>query len=647
MAERTIPFLFEQSVEAYPDNVLIWEKRGASYEGVTYRKIKEEVYRFAAGLMSLGLGKDDKVTLISEGRSEWLIAELGILYAGAVNVPVSVKIDELTDLKFRLSHSESRLAVVSRGQLAKIRKIKKDLPELEKVIVLDQVGDYETEEKFYGQVLSDGETYLSRHYKEFETVWRSVKESDSANICYTSGTTADPKGIILTHRNYTSNVEHSLSLVECPEYYVTLLILPWDHSFAHTCGIYSMMKKGAALACVQTGKSAIETIRNIPRNIKETRPHVILSVPALAKSFKKNIEKAISDKGSRAEALFKKGLKAAYDYNGQGWDKGRGRRKLKKPLYFLVDNLIFKKIRENFGGRLEMFVGGGALLDIELQRFFYAIGMPMFQGYGLTEASPVISANNKKEHKLGSSGKVAKGIEIRICDVEGQDLSPGEKGEIVVRGENVMAGYWKNERATRETIRDGWLFTGDIGYLDSDGFLYVLGRTKSLLIGSDGEKYSPEQIEEAITEASPYIDQIMLYNNQSPYTVALLVPNKEAVLKWLREKQLSPRAPDGQEACLKLLECEIDQFAEGGRFAGIFPSRWLPAAVAVLGETFSEQNHFLNSTLKMVRTRIAEYYENRINFMFTAEGKNILNHQNRTIISRLSLTEPEPEKVDR
>ncbi len=440
---------------------------------------------------------------------------------------------------------------------------------------------------------------------------------------------------MLTHRNYTSNVEHSLSLVECPEYYVTLLILPWDHSFAHTCGLYSMIKNGASIACVELGKSPLETIKNIPKNIKEIRPTVLLSVPALAKNFKKNIEKAISEKGPKIEALFKKGLAAAYEYNGEGWNRGQGKRKLKKPLYFLVDKLIFSKIRKNFGGRLEMFVGGGALLDIELQRFFYAIGIPMFQGYGLTEASPVISANNKKEHKLGSSGKVAKGIEIRICDENGKDLPVGEKGEIVIRGENVMAGYWKNEKATRETIRDGWLYTGDIGYLDADGYLYVLGRTKSLLIANDGEKYSPEEIEEAITESSPYIEQMMLYNNQSPYTVALLVPNKENLLRWMKENHLDQRTSEGQEAALKLLESEIAQFKEGGRHSGMFPTRWLPATFAVLGEGFTEQNRFLNSTLKMVRPKIVEFYKNRLDYMFTPEGKDILNHQNRTIISRL------------
>jgi len=635
MSERTLPQLFEDSVKTFTDNIVIWEKRNGKYEGITYKEMQRRVHRMAAGLLSLGLKKGDRATLLCEGRADWLISELGILYTGAINVPISVKIDQPSELKFRLAHSESCMAIVSRGQLPKIRKIKADLPDLERIIVLDQVDSLEPDEILVDDVLQQGNLYLTGHSHEFEEIWTSVKESDLANICYTSGTTADPKGIMLTHRNYTSNVEHSLSLVECPQYFVTLLILPWDHAFAHTCGLYSMIKSGAAIACVELARSLLETIKNIPKNIQEIRPTVILSVPSLAKNFKKNIEKAISEKGPRIESIFKKGLEAAYEYNRKGWNRGQGKRKLKKPLCFLVDRLIFSKIRKNFGGRLELFVGGGALLDIEVQRFFYAIGMPMFQGYGLTEASPVISANNKKEHKLGSSGKPAQGIEVRICDENGNDLSVGEKGEIVIRGENVMSGYWKNEKATRESIRDGWLYTGDIGYLDADGYLYVLGRTKSLMIANDGEKYSPEEIEEAITESSPFIEQIMLYNNQSPYTVALLVPNKENMRQWLKERHLDPRMPEGQEAALKLLESEVAHFREGGRHAGVFPARWLPAAIAVLGEGFTEQNRFLNSTLKRVRPRIVEFYENRINYMFTPEGKDILNHQNRTIISRL------------
>jgi long-chain acyl-CoA synthetase len=195
-----------------------------------------------------------------------------------------------------------------------------------------------------------------------------------------------------------------------------------------------------------------------------------MSVPTIAKSFRKNIEKGIHDKGKLAEMLFNLGLKIAYAYNRTGWDKGKGIRILLKPLTMLFDTILFSKVRQAFGGRLEFFIGGGALLDIDLQRFFYAIGIPMYQGYGLTEAAPTISANNTIKHKMGSSGPVARYMEIKICDDDGNEVPLGEKGEIVIRGDNVMAGYWKNPEATAETIRNGWLYTGDLGYMDDDSF---------------------------------------------------------------------------------------------------------------------------------------------------------------------------------
>jgi long-chain acyl-CoA synthetase len=633
--ERTIINMFETSVSKYGSNVFLKESKNGKYEALTYEEANKLVYNFAAGLISLSVNKGDRLALISEGRNYWVISELGILYTGAVNVPISVKIDELNDLKFRLDHSGTRIAVVSASQLHKIRGIKNDLPELEKTIVLDKIDDLQEDELCVEDLFKTGEEFLKAKGNVLIERMQSVKENDYANICYTSGTTADPKGIILSHRNYTANVEQASSLLPIPEWYTTLLILPWDHAFAHTAGIYTLMYNGASMAAVETGRTPLETLKNIPKNIKEIKPTFLLSVPALAKNFRKNIEKGIREKGKRIEKLFNSALKLAYNYNAEGWNRGNGKRKLLKPLYKLYDKILFSKIRENFGGRLEFFIGGGALLDIELQRFFYAIGIPMFQGYGLTEAAPIISANVPAKHKLGSSGRIVDNLEVKICDADGNELPAGQKGEIVVRGENVMVGYWKNEKATSETIKDGWLYTGDLGYLDEDGFLYVLGRFKSLLIASDGEKYSPEGIEEALTENSKFIEQVMLYNNQSPYTIALIVPNKEQIKRFLDENSLSNKSEDGQNAVIKLIDEEISKFKQGGQFAGEFPERWLPAAFAILGEAFTEQNHFLNSTLKMVRGKITEFYKQRIDYLYTPEGKNIYNHQNKKIVERM------------
>ena len=201
-------------------------------------------------------------------------------------------------------------------------------------------------------------------------------------------------------------------------------------------------------------------------------------------------------------------------------------------------------------------------------------------------------------------------------------------GEIVVKGENVMAGYWKNPESTAETVRDGWLYTGDLGYMSKEGLLYVKGRFKSLLISSDGEKYSPEGIEEALVEKSPYIDQVMLYNNQSNYTTAVVVPNRDQLTRTLKAQNLDLTTEDGRKAALKVLDGELNKFKKGGEFYGMFPERWLPSSFAVLAEPFTEQNQMINSTMKMVRPKIEKAYKERIDYMYTSEGKQTMNPQN-------------------
>ena len=643
MQKRTIPWLFESSAGKFSQNPLIWEKRSDTYTYLTYRQMQELVHQFAAGLINLGVQKGDRIALISEGRNYWLMSELGVLYAGAISVPISIKINELSDLKFRLAHSGCRMVIVSGQHFHKIDRIRQDLPELERVILLDPKESYSADEILVDEILSRGKEILGSQEgrDRLNRSWQSIEEDDYATIMYSSGTTADPKGVILSHKNYVVNTEQSLTVMDVPPYFTTLLILPWDHAFAHTVGLYTLIKNGASMAAVQSGRTQLETLRNIPKNLLEIKPHFLLSVPALAKNFRKNIEKAIKDKGTAVEKLFQQALKIAYIYNGDGWNRGKGFRKVYKPLYVIYDKILFAKIRENFGGRLQFFIGGGAYLDIDMQRFFYAIGIPMFQGYGLTEAAPVISSNKPHEHKLGTSGKVLEGMEVKIVDDDDNELPVGQQGEICVKGENVMVGYWKNPEATARTLREGWLYTGDLGYLDEEGYLYVLGRKKSLLIGNDGEKYSPEGIEEAILDHSPYIDQMMLYNNQSPYTVALIVPNKAALMEWMNKNGYDLQTEEGQCAAIQLIEGEINKFKPGGKFAGFFPSRWLPATFAILGEGFTEQNRLLNSTLKMVRPRIVEFYKNRIDYLYTPEGKDVCNEWNKRIIQRMSLKEGE------
>ena len=635
---KTLLHFFNQNVERFHNNIYLWENKGDGYQGTTYEKTREQVYRFAAGLMAFGIKKGDRIALLSEARNDWVICEFGILFAGAVNVPLSVRMNEPEEIKFRLNHSGARMVIASGNQVNKIRQIVPELPLLEKIILLDEIPYSSIHELALAAIFDAGDEFLTNHRNLFDERVSSVEPDDFANISYTSGTTADPKGIILTHRNYVANIEQGYSLMDISENFTTLLILPWDHAFAHTAGIYCFMGKGASIASVQSGKTALEALKNMPKNIREIKPFLLFSVPAIAKNFKKGVEKSIREKGPLTEFLFSLALKLAFLYNGNGWNRGKGAKLILKPLVSVFDFILFRKIREGFGGRLEFFIGGGALLDIEFQHFFYAIGIPMMQGYGLTEAAPFISSNSLKRHKMGSSGCLVANLDLKICDEHGTALPQGEKGEIVVKGDNVMAGYWKNEEATRNTLKNGWLHTGDLGYMDPDGFLYVLGRFKSLLIADDGEKYSPEGMEEAYSAQSRYIEQCVLYNNQNPYTVALVVPGKEACQQYLREKELDPATQEGQLAILQKINQEFQEYRIGNKFGDMFPQRWLPAAIGVLEEPFTEENHLLNFQLKTVRGRVVEKYSKKISYLFTPAGKNICNEQNATAIRVLLST---------
>ena len=632
--KKTIIDLFEHSVERYGAKTFLLEKHRGTFEPTTYAQTRELALETGAGLAALGIRPKQTVSILSEGCNDWIVSELGLLYAGAVSVPLSIKLEESNDLLFRLRHAEVRAIFVSKYQLPKIRRIREQLPDLEHVIVFGHIA-LEAGETALGTLRRLGREHLAAHREAFLSIGRAIRNDDYATIRYPSRTTPDPKGVVLTHRNYTANVEQSLSRIDIPSWYRTLIILPLDHCFAHVVGFYIMIACGATVATVQVGATPMETLKNIPLNIREVRPHFLLSVPALAKNFRKNIESSIRAKGPAAERLFRLALRTAYAYNQDGYGKGRGWRFVLKPAVALFDLLLFRKVRQAFGGEMKFFVGGGALLDAELQRFFYAVGIPMFQGYGLSEATPVISTNSPKRrwHRFGSSGKILVPLDLKILDDAGREVPRGTKGEIVIRGENVMAGYWKNPEATADTVRDGWLHTGDMGYVSQDEFLYVLGRFKSLLIASDGEKYSPEGMEEAIVDQSAFIDQILIYNNQSPFTGAVVVPNRDALRRELTARGIPEEARAA--AAAEIIGEAVDAYRAGGRHAGEFPERWLPAGLAIVDEPFTEQNGLVNSTMKIVRNKVETHFRERIDYLYTPEGKRLCNPKNLASLKKL------------
>ena len=619
MTKRTtiIDFVNEY-VDKYQNDTYLREKVNGVWTETSFIKTRDEARLIAAGFMSLGLNKGDKVSLLAEARPMWVITEFGILFAGGVDVPLSYKLESDYDLTFRINHSDSRFIVASEMEIEKVRRVIAQCPAIEKVIVMDDIPLQESE-IYLKDVREAGVKFIEEHPGELEARMASVGPDDYANISYTSGTTADPKGILLTHRNYTANVAQGASVISIDRGDIMLIILPMDHCFAHVAGLYTMMSYGGSIATVP-GKTPQAQLRNIIPTMKEIKPQVMLTVPAISRSFKKAIENGVKAKGKTTEKLYNMALKNARAYYKDYYNQG-GAQFWRKPFVKLFDKIIFSKIRETFGGKMKFCVGGGALLDIELQRYFCAIGMPTFQGYGLSEATPIICSNAPGFARFGSSGRIVSPMECTIRDDENRILPNGQTGEIVIKGENVMAGYWKNPEATAETIVDGWLHTGDRGYIckEDPRYLYVTGRFKSLLISSDGEKYSPEGYEDNLAVVSKYIDNVILHNNQSPYTIVLVVPNKEA---------LRAAAPGDKEAQLRLIQADVDSYRKGGIRAGRFPEKWLPTAIVVCEEPFTEKNGLVNSTGKVVRGKVEKHFEKRIEYAYTPEGKQLINPQN-------------------
>jgi long-chain acyl-CoA synthetase len=271
---KSLVQFFEENVDKYSSNPYLWEKRDGEFRPTTYQEMREQVYQFGAGLMTLGVKKGDRLALLAEGRTWWVVAEMGMFYLGAIDVPLSIQLNEPADLTFRLKHSGARMIVVSSHQAKKIEAIKGDLPDLEKIILMDPKEKYDKDEVYMGDLMEAGKKLLEKDFDAFKQVYESVSPDDIANICYTSGTTADPKGIMLSQRNYTANTEQALTVISpYPSITSCSSILAWDHSFGHTSGIFSIMATGASLAALEMGKTAIETLRRIsPRTSRRSNP---------------------------------------------------------------------------------------------------------------------------------------------------------------------------------------------------------------------------------------------------------------------------------------------------------------------------------------------------------------------------------------
>ena len=521
----TILSKINDAANKYGEKAYMFDKTDNGWIPNSYKQVDEKSRFLSAALNNLGLEKGNNFAILSEGTSRWVISEFSILFNGAASVPLSVKLLQ-EELPFRLNHSEAKGIFVSKNHIQKVINIWKQIENKNfYLIFLDEDLDFlksktteanipESQVKSYHQLLSEGEKIYTNDSSKMKMIEDSILPDDVVTISYTSGTTGNPKGIMLSHKNYYANSADGVSMFKADDKLKTLIILPIDHCFAHTVAIFGALFSGMSLYFLDTRGGMMNAIKNIPINLNEVKPDYLLTVPALSGNLMKKITDGIKAKGGFIEKLFNAGLNAGIRLNKNGFKKASfGQYLIDYPIYFIAKNLIFTKLKGVFGGNIKYMVGGGALLDIKQQQFFYSIGIPVFQGYGLTEATPIISSNTPFSHKLGSSGSIMPTVICKILRENGEECKTGEKGEIAIYGNSVMKGYYKNETATKEVLSDGWYHTGDMGKFDTDGFLSICGRVKNLIVTPNGKNVYPEEIENELL-SSPLIQEVMVYGHK-------------------------------------------------------------------------------------------------------------------------------------
>lgn len=620
-----------------------FQKTESGWKSKSFNQTFDEARRFAAFLLSRGYAKGDRIAIFAEGSPNWIISEYGTIMAGCVAVPLSFKLlpDEAA---YRLEHSGARAVLTNENHFAKITDIAKSLrPD---TAPLDLVSideghdpvrdgvDYPNDRIFrYLDIQTEGQALYPDFKHMLDKIESECSVDDIVTISYTSGTTGNPKGIMLSHGNYQSNSRDAVDFFDIPNGgFRDFVVLPVDHSFAQTVGIHASVQRGIEVWFVDSRGGGRALLRNLPGNLKEAEPVFMMTVPALAGNFMKKIRSEIDRRGGAVKTLFDLGIKTGIACQG---DERSPPKTLKAfgsgLLYRPLKKVVLDKVRkEVFGSRARFFTGGGAAFDLGQQRFFRALGIPLYQGYGMTEAAPVISSNNAEHLKLGTAGIPMPSVEVRILRDDGSFAPAGERGEIVVRGPNVMKGYYRNPEATAEAIVDGWLRTGDLGRLDSDGFLTVEGRAKALLISSDGEKYSPEGIESAILDSCPLVQQVIVYNDHRKFTCALITLDEAEVRRIAAEKKL--KTP---EALLQAIRDSFYGFRTHPSYRDIVPAQWTPATFQIVEEAFSEKNGLVNSTMKIVRYKVIEAYSELIDYVYSKEGAKFGNPRNRAALDAL------------
>ena len=590
--------LFDAVAKYHKPNAL-QVKRNGKYEPISHDTLLERIRHVALGLESIGVKPRDRVAILSENCPEWAIADYGCLTLCATNVPVypNLPADQIC---YILRDSGAVAIFVSNAeQAAKVASIRGECTALEHVITL--AGDLAGADLTLAALEQAGANAdTSEGRANYERRALGVEPDDVATIIYTSGTTGEPKGVMLTHDNIYSNVAVGAAAIPYEGDDTCLSFLPLSHSFERTAGHYTMLATGTSIAYA-------ESVDTVPQNLVEVRPTLVLSVPRLyEKMYARVLENAMSGSAMKKKIFFwARGVAEKWaDEKLSGLDPGG----LLALQYAIAQRLVFSKLKARTGGRLRYFVSGGAPLAQEINKFFYAAGLVILEGYGLTETSPVLAVNTPENFRIGTVGKPVAGTEIGIAD----------DGEILARGPQIMKGYFNKPEATAEAIdHDGWFHTGDIGEL-RDGFLAITDRKKDIIVTAGGKNIAPQPIEN-LAKTSNFVSQAVMLGDKRKYPIMLVVPNWDTVEKWARSQNIS----FGTRRDLLSLP-QVQQKVEhevGNKLAGLAHFE-MPKKIALLEHDFSVERGELTPTLKVKRRVVDTQYKAQIDALYAGADRD-------------------------
>ncbi|MHB8094293.1 MAG: AMP-dependent synthetase/ligase [Candidatus Aminicenantales bacterium] len=592
---ETLTQLLLNTLKSFPKDDFMLSKKGGAYVPLSTGEFGDTIKHLSLGLRALGLGRGDKLAIISENRPEWVMTDFAALARGAMTVPIYTTLVP-EQVRYIIDDSDAVIVVCSnreqwakieavRERLGKVRHFIAFLPEApEGVLTLDEVLDMGRRADAADPGLFEREALL-------------VKPEDQASLIYTSGTTGMPKGVILTHRNFVSNIVSVAEVIRFSEKDTVLSFLPLSHVLERMV-TFTYIYRGCSIGYA-------ESVETVAQNLLEIRPHIMVSVPRV---FEKIYAKVMDN------VLTSSGLKRKLVFWAVAVGKDCGAREIEgRPIPALLGlkraiarTLVFSKVVQKTGGRVRFFVSGGAPLSRDIAEFFYAMGLVILEGYGLTETAPVLSANTFEAIRFGTVGKPLPGVEIRIAP----------DGEILARGPNVMKGYYKKEAETREVFENGWFKTGDIGHLDEDGYLVITDRKKDLIVTSGGKNIAPQPIENTL-KTIPYITTAVVIGDRKRFVAALIVPNFEKIEQYARSSGIAfadRSALVRNPAVVDFVKAEIDRATPG-----LAPYERIKK-IALLDRDFEIEKDEITPSLKVKRSNVENRYRDVIDAMYAEEG---------------------------